>query len=91
MQTPLSRSIERILFRRALEKRLEGYTIETANEIAILVEPITQPMFHVEGAKSGRIQSSKPNFTEVDKEETDRVRCEAGGMLPLDHLAEGSH
>lgn len=70
MQTPLSRSIERILFRRYLEKRLEGCTVETADEIALLVEPVTQPMFHIEGAQSGRIQSSEPNFTEQDKEET---------------------
>jgi len=90
MQTPLSRRIERILFRRSLEKRLEGCTLETANEIALLVEPVTQPMFNIEGARSGRIQSSEPNFTEQDKEETDRVRCEAGGRLPLDHLPEGS-
>ena len=66
MQTPLSRSIEHILFRRALEKRLEGYTIETANEIALLVEPVTQPMFNVEGGQSGRIASTEPSFTQLD-------------------------
>ena len=79
MRTPLSRSIERILFRRALEKRLEGYTIETADEIALLVEPVTQPMFHIEGAQSGRIQTSEPNFTEVER----RAQHE--------HLPEGSY
>ena len=78
MRTPLSRSIERILFRRALEKRLEGYTIETADEIALLVEPVTQPMFHIEGAQSGRIQTSEPNFTEVER------------RAQHDHLPEGS-
>ena len=44
----------------------------------------------VQGAESGRVQTSEPNFTEQDKEETDRVRCEAGDRLPLDHLPEGS-
>ena len=94
MQTPLSRSIERILFRRALEKRLEGYTIETADEIALLVEPVTQPMFNIEGCESGRTQSAEPNFTEVDREAVD---ANIRGTHPdfrgvqLDHLPEGSH
>ena len=49
------------------------------------------PKFNIEGCESGRITSAEPNFTEQDKAETDRVRCEAGGRLPLDHLPEGSH
>jgi hypothetical protein len=66
MRTPLSRRIVRILFRRALEKRLEGYIIETADEIARLVEPVTQPMFNVEGSQSGRIASTEPSFTQLN-------------------------
>ncbi len=38
-------------------------------------------LYNIEGNTSGRIQSSEPNF---NKAETDRVRCEAGGPLPLD-------
>ena len=62
MRTPLSHLIERILFRRALEKRLEGYTIETANEIAELIEPkdttnrserCTTGKFHVDHLPEG--------------------------------------
>lgn len=30
-------------------------------------------------------------YRSAEKAETDRVRCEAGGRLPLDHLPEGSH
>lgn len=33
----LADAIERILFRRALEKKLEGYTLEVAREIAVAI------------------------------------------------------
>ena len=40
---------------------------------------IERPAFIVEGAQSGRIQTSEPNFTEVER------------RAQLDHLPEGSH
>ena len=53
---------------------LEGIKVMTKIEN----EPV-DPVFNVEGAQSGRIQSSEPNFTEVER------------RAQLDHLPEGSH
>lgn len=66
--------------------RNHGWVRSTAR--AAVLEHITA-IKNVEESKAFLLMGSMHPLT--DKEETDRVRCEAGGPLPLDHLPEGSH
>jgi hypothetical protein len=76
MQTPLSK-----LSKKALR---ELNTVEAFVEFAGRIQ--TRDQWHI-GGFLGEVKSEWDYET---KAETDRVRCEAGGPLPLDHLPEGS-
>ena len=84
MQMPLSQLLaEFVNTARKQEDENRAYSFASLLERYDRLTALEQPRFNIEGCESGRIQSSEPNFTEQDKAETDRVRCEAGGPLPL--------